>query len=83
MIKGESIHSDGIWHLGEGDMVLVTATGFNDQGKVLAVPHSCLLSSVLPFVEVNSNSLCLGQRCRNWGGKLELGPVTSLFFCHG
>lgn len=60
------------------DMVLVTATGFNDQGKVLAVPRSCLLSSVLPFVEVNSNSLCLGQRCRNWGGKLSWSWDQSL-----
>lgn len=66
-------------------MVLVTATGFNDQGKVLAVPHSRLLSSVLPFVEVNSNSLCLGQRCRNWGGKLSWSWDQSLlcFFATG
>lgn len=59
-------------------MVLVTARGFDDRGKLLAVPYSCLLSSKLPFIEVNSKSLCLGQRRRNWGGKLSRSWDQSL-----
>lgn len=39
-------------------------------GKLLPVPCSWLLSSVLLFVEVNSKSGCLGQRHRNQAGKL-------------
>ena len=58
--------------------MLVRATGFNDQGKLLAVPYSRLLNSVLPFVELNRDSLRPGQRCRNRGGKLSWSWDQSL-----
>lgn len=46
--------------------MLARATGFHEQGKLVAVPYLCLLSSRLPFLEVNGNSL--GKRVVNSPG---------------
>lgn len=44
----------------------------------MVAPYSRLLSSMLPFVEVNSSSLCLGQR---HGNRLVNCPGVGTSLC--